>query len=461
MKNNCSKKIVFRISAIVCIVVFLLSLLSGCVERVEIISTISLTISQSPVEISVGDSVQLTAECSDQSESAQWFSSDESVVTLRDGLVTGVAEGVARVYAICGDINASCEVIVNPKNSTATSTYDSVIVSLTPITIETGETFVLEATSPTSGSIVWYSADTSVATVEDGVITGISVGETYVVASVGGSSVKCNVAVTDATIHPSVEALRHYYVLAWDDEFDGDTLDETKWGYQLGTGADEGLSYWGNNEQQYYTDSSENVGVQDGCLYITAKNETAEDRNYTSARILTRNKFSFTYGYIEAKMKLPEGTGLWPAFWMLPQNSAYGSWPDSGEIDIMEARGRVTSSVGVALHYSSEIGTSVHQTMSDTGTLTSSISEWHTYGVEWTSKYITWYVDGAAVMTIQNTVWNQKSTPTTSAPFDNPFYVLLNLAVGGNYDSGRTPDSDFVPATMLVDYVRVFKKIYA
>lgn len=426
--------------------------------------TISLSVVQSPVEITVGSSIRFTAEQS-QGNPVEWISADDSVVTVSDGLVSGVSVGNTIIYAISGDVFASCQVVVTQAAAEPddNDSGNAVIVSLTPVTVEVGESFTLEAVSPTGGTIVWFSQDADVATVKDGVIAGISAGETTVSASVGSATVICKVVVADNVVHPTPAALQDAYVLSWSDEFDGTELDLTKWSYQLGTGIDEGLTYWGNNEQQYYTSSAENVGVSDGNLYITAQKESAGDRDYTSSRIFTRGNYYFTYGYIEAKIKLPTGTGLWPAFWMLPQPSSdntYGGWPSSGEIDILEARGRVTSSANFALHTAKTLyGT--EKVLSDSAILATPISDWHTYGIEWTSDYITWYVDGQAVVTYENTSWGDSSYPTESAPFDKPFYILLNLAVGGNYDSGQTPDETFTSATMLVDYVRVFKKVFA
>lgn len=148
------------------------------------------------------------------------------------------------------------------------------------------------------------------------------------------------------------------YELVWQDEFEGDSLDLTKWSYQYGTGAEYGLDGWGNSEEEYYTDRPENVRVEDGKLILTAikEEEAYEQKPYTSGRIRTvsdeETLFATTYGRIEARIRMPEGEGIWPAFWMLPvDETIYGGWAASGEIDIMEAKGRLPGQIGGTLHY--------------------------------------------------------------------------------------------------------------
>jgi beta-glucanase (GH16 family) len=253
------------------------------------------------------------------------------------------------------------------------------------------------------------------------------------------------------------------FTLVWSDEFDGTELDRSKWGFQIGVrdeyhGKLGNTWYWGNNELQYYTEDS--VSVADGVLTITASRRDYEGMEYTSARILTRDLASFTYGYFEARIKLPTVQGMWPAFWMMPQPSGttstkneYGGWSASGEIDIMEARGRIANEVGNALHY----GGNPHVYSADGQRLDTPISEWHTYGLEWTPDCITWYVDGEVAFKVTSNQWWTSASNDETAPFDKPFYLILNLAVGGNYDGGIKPPEDFESAEMIVDYVRVYK----
>lgn len=244
-----------------------------------------------------------------------------------------------------------------------------------------------------------------------------------------------------------------FFKLDWYDEFDGETLDPKKWDYQLGTGNSEGLQYWGNHEKQYYT--RENLRLEEGMLIITAKRESKGGMPFTSSRILTRNKYSTVFGRIEARIAMPTGTGLWPAFWMLPQDSPYGNWAASGEIDIMEAKGRLPNYYSGAIHYGGSWPDNFFTTTGDYLLPNNlSIENFHIYAIEWTDKSITWICDDQVVKKV--TDWNSVNGKFP-APFDVPFYILLNFAVGGIFDEGREPDSSFQSAEMRVDYVRVYK----
>lgn len=253
--------------------------------------------------------------------------------------------------------------------------------------------------------------------------------------------------------------------LSWNDEFDGNAaqpdtngVDLTKWGYQEGTGSQYGLDGWGNNEQQYYR--KENIKVEGGKLLLNARKEAVGGKNYTSGRLYTEPTFSQTYGRFEAKIKLPAGQGLWPAFWMMPKDSEYGTWASSGELDIMEVRGRLPGEVDGTIHFGKQwpnnksAGASYHF---KAGT---DITDEHVYAVEWEPGEIRWYVDGELYQTQNNwdsTGANQPAKFAYPAPFDKPFYMILNLAIGGNYDNGVMPTDDLLPATMEVDYVRVYE----
>lgn len=258
--------------------------------------------------------------------------------------------------------------------------------------------------------------------------------------------------------------------LVWSDEFNGpesgedeanldsNGVDLDRWDYQLGTGAQYGLDGWGNNEEQYYR--SENIKVEDGLLSITAQEESFEGKDYTSGRLFTEPTFSQTYGKFEARMKLPEGQGLWPAFWLMPKDSEYGVWASSGEIDIMEAKGRLPEQVGGAIHFGKNWPSNKLFSKDYHFTEGEDITDYHVYGLEWEPGELRWYVDGELYQTVNN--WDswgagQPAKYAYPAPFDKPFYLILNLAVGGNFDGGVLPDTSALPAEMLVDYVRVYE----
>lgn len=234
--------------------------------------------------------------------------------------------------------------------------------------------------------------------------------------------------------------------LVLSEEFDVDGApDSNLWSYEIGTGQ----NGWGNNELQYYTDRTENVTVENGMLLITARQEAFEGSNYTSARIITKNKFDQTYGRFEARMRLPWGQGIWPAFWMLGADIDSNPWPGAGEIDIMEYRGQDPTIVLGSVHgpgYSAGNAiTKLYELENDrfdTG--------FHVFGIEWGPDYINYYVD--------DVLYNQITPADVPGEwvFDKPFYILINLAVGGSF-VGSPNSSTVFPQTMLVDYVRVYK----
>ncbi|MFW5838837.1 MAG: glycoside hydrolase family 16 protein [Bacillota bacterium] len=252
------------------------------------------------------------------------------------------------------------------------------------------------------------------------------------------------------------------YELTWCDDFTGtgSNLNERgvnldHWDFQLGTGSQYGLNGWGNNEEQYYR--SENARVEDGKLIIEAKNEVHDGKPYTSSRLYTKHLFAQTYGRFEAMIKLPEGEGLWPAFWLMPQDDAYGGWANSGEIDIMEARGRLPHEVSSALHYGGSWPDNVytHETYSFPNG--QSITDENLYAVEWDEQEMRFYVNNTLYHTVTDWYNTGHDYP---APFDQSFYIILNLAVGGTFDGGRTPSADVFndPVEMIVSYVRVYQR---
>ena len=259
------------------------------------------------------------------------------------------------------------------------------------------------------------------------------------------------------------------FTLSWSDEFEGTALNTAYWEPQIGDGTNYNVYRWGNNEQQYY--KSENAVVKDGHLHIVAKKERTTihaDENdviyeYTSARLRTTGRVTTTYGYIEARIKLPAGTGLWPAFWMLPEDSFEGKWwPTNGEIDIMEAKGRLVNRFGATIHTGNSNGQDYYRNKDYTFTSgQDDITNFHRYGVEWSTAGFAFYIDEFKFFEVTPAQYqgtNPLYSSSETAPFDRPFHLLLNLAVGGNYDSNRVPDDSFTEAEMLVDYVRIYKR---
>jgi len=246
-----------------------------------------------------------------------------------------------------------------------------------------------------------------------------------------------------------------YPYMSWQDEFDGTSIEPGMWAFDIGTGSQYGLTGWGNNELQYYTDRTQNAFVSSGLLTIRAQKESYNGMAYTSARLKTQGLFSQTGGRFEMRASLPTGQGFWPAFWMLPASNTYGTWAASGEIDIMEARGQQPTKVEGTIHYGGAAPSNVWSGGTRTLPAGQTIADFHTYALEWDvspSSALRWYVDDVLYST--KTSW-WSSGGAFPAPFDKPFSLLLNLAVGGNY-VGAPNGSTAFPSQMLVDYVRVF-----
>jgi beta-glucanase (GH16 family) len=243
------------------------------------------------------------------------------------------------------------------------------------------------------------------------------------------------------------------YQLVWEDDFSGAAgalPDPAKWTYDIGIGP--GNDGWGNQELQYYTNRPENASLDGlGNLAITARQENFSGRAFTSARLLTKGIFSQAYGRYEARMKMPWGPGIWPAFWMLGNDIDAVSWPQCGEIDIMEYRGQQPTLVHGSIHgpgYSG--GAAITKSFSLSNSRFD--VEFHVFAVEWGEDYIDFYVDDTLYQRIK-----PEDAPGEWV-YDQPFFMILNIAVGGNFVGFPTPQTPF-PQTMLVDYVRVYKEV--
>ncbi len=235
------------------------------------------------------------------------------------------------------------------------------------------------------------------------------------------------------------------YSLVYADEFDGTTLDLSKWNIQVG--------YAANQEKEYYTDGTNNIRVENGNLIISAKKENyVADRNYSSGRIYSKSKGYIKYGKVEARISVPSGAGTWPAFWMMPQSSVYGSWPKSGEIDIMEHIGSNPTMTSHAVHTSLKNGSignnwfaKVYQPNME--------NNFHIYSIQWDQDQILFFIDNVQT----GTLYRNFTDTSTGWPFDQYFYVILNLAIGGTM-GGTVDDNIFNnPVEMMVDYVHLYQ----
>ena len=230
--------------------------------------------------------------------------------------------------------------------------------------------------------------------------------------------------------------------LILEEHFSGNRLNETVWNYELGNGCPD-LCGWGNNERQMYT--KDNVAIKDGNLVLTA---AFDGKNYTSGKINTKNKIEFKYGTVEVRAKLPTGQGVWPAIWMLGTNISEVGWPKAGEIDIMEYVGKNPHEIHTTLHTSDSYGESKNTKIT---TIPSIEEGFHVYKADWTKDFIKFYIDEVLVYTFSPELKNEDTWP-----FDQPFYLLLNLAVGGNFGGPEVDDSIF-PQEFLIDYVKIYK----
>ena len=240
--------------------------------------------------------------------------------------------------------------------------------------------------------------------------------------------------------------------LVWNDEFDGARLDPASWFFETGDGSQYSIPGWGNDELQWYLPDS--ASIENGILLITARRQQHGDFQYTSARINTRDRFAFRYGRVEARIRLPAGQGIWPAFWLMPQENAYGGWAASGEIDIMEAVNPGAgggNTVHGTIHYGG-VSPNNRYSGSEHAVQGSVTDEFHIYAVEWDEREIRWYVDDVNYATQRN--WHT-SAAAFPAPFDRTFHIILNVAVGGGFPGPPDSTTNF-PATMEVDYVRVY-----
>lgn len=390
--------------------------------------------SLSPVSLQMTVGQMATIEPVGTASGIVWTSSNDSVATVFSGVVTAKAIGAATITATSGKTSVSCPVYVLGTDG-ASLRITPAAVSLMP-----GETYQLQYGNAYELPMTWTSSDESVAQVSaNGMVTALKGGIATITLATNIESVSAIV---------SVEHQWGAYQLVWSDEFEGTTLDESVWTIQTGGGG------WGNQEAQYYTARAENIRVENGNLIIEARKEEYENNHYTSARIMSRDKKTFTYGKMEARISLPGGGGLWPAFWMMGNS---GSWPKCGEIDIMEYVGNVPNRILGTLHTTNDRSGS----KSSRAYWGTNIEEnYHVYGIEWTQEesngrdVIRFYVDDEVFSTQTESVIDD----VDYWPFNRPHFFIINMAVGGTL-GGDINDAVFAtPRLMKIDWVRVYQR---
>lgn len=256
------------------------------------------------------------------------------------------------------------------------------------------------------------------------------------------------------TIEESTTLSYDGYELKWEDQFDGESLNRADWNVELHEPG------WVNHELQEYVDSAENIYIQDGSLVLRPIERKNEDGtvSYTSGHVNTQNKHDFKYGLFEARAKVPRGRGFLPAFWMMPTNeNLYGQWPRCGEIDIMEILGHKTDTSYGTLHYGNP-----HRESQGGYTLKEGdfSEEYHIFAVEWEPGKISWYVDGQLIHTENDwySATERQGVIAYPAPFDQPFHIILNLAVGGGWPGNPDETTDIAYSAYYIDYVKAYQK---
>ena len=415
------------IAAVVC--------MAACDQKQDEPSNVTLELNPVTLQLKVGDIA--TIDTKGTATNIVWTSSNEEVASVYYGVVTAKAIGKAEITATSGKVSAKASVFVTGTDGA------SLRISPPLVSLHVGEQFDFKYGNTFDLELSWSSSDPSVVHVTNtGHVTALKPGVSTITLSTPVESVTATVTVS----HNWGE-----YQLVWSDEFNGNALDEGTWSYNTGG------SGWGNNEKQYYTTRPENIRVQNGCLEIEARKEQYENNNYTSARIMSKNKKTFTYGKMAARIKFPGGKGTWPAFWMMGNS---GGWPNCGEIDIIEHIGSQDTRASFALHTVMKNGMKGNN-WANTHFFDYPLSaDFHTYGIEWAQEekegkdVIRFYVDDVQYAE----VWEEQIDNNDYWPFNKPFFFIINLAIGGNM-GGQVDDAIFdQQRIMYVDWVRVWQR---
>lgn len=398
-----------------------------------------ISLSANSLQMKVGDMEIIDVNPTDVN--VEWTSSDPNVATVKDGVVAAVGVGYSSIRATAGKDYAECQVyVIGAKGET---------LSITPsiVSLKKGETHQYVYTSTYDVPLTWTSSNPDVATVsEAGLVTALSAGNTFITLSNGLEAVTSRVA---------VEHTWGEYQLVWSDEFDGSALNTDVWNIEVnGNGG-------GNQEKQYYTDRPDNLRVEDGNLVIEARKEEYYNREYTSARINSRNKKYFKYGKIEARIMFPKGGGTWPAFWMMGNDYPQSNWPKCGEIDIIEHVGNQPRMASFAVHTPNKNG-SRGNNWSMRSYMDGLEENYHVYGIEWLEDdfngmdRIYFTIDGERLAMTQEEA--EHVDDNYYWPFNKDYFIILNLAIGGTM-GGNVDDAIFAsPVQMKVDWVRVWQR---
>ncbi len=383
-----------------------------------------------------------------------WTSSDKKIAKVSGGKITGISEGEtvikAKIKGYKKTWTRKVTVTVKGNGGVTTSTPDA--TNTPDIPVQPGTTEIPGVTSAPGTTEIPGATEVPGASATPGI------------TAAPGTSASPDASATPypggyPVIKPSsttspVDETHKGYTLKWEEQFNGTSLNRDDWNVELHEPG------WVNNELQEYVDSEKNIYVKDGNLVLKPVKTVGIDGkvSYTSGRINTQNKHNFKYGLFEARLKVPAGQGYLPAFWMMPANeNLYGQWPRCGEIDIMEVLGNETKTSYGTIHYGNPHSESQGKHTLEKGNFS---DEYHTFSVEWEPGKINWYVDGRLMHTENDwySATEGQGEITYPAPFDQPFYIILNLAVGGNWPGNPDETTDFDKAAFMVDYVKVFQK---
>ena len=399
----------------------------------------SLSLSANSLQMKVGDMEIIDVTPSDVT--VEWTSSNPGVATVKDGVVSAVGVGYSFVRATAGKDYAECQVYVTGTKGETLSITPSIV------SMKKGETYQYVYTTTYDVPLTWTSSNTEVATIdENGLVTALKAGNTFITLSNGLEEVTSRVA---------VEHTWGEYSLVWSDEFDDTALNADIWNIEVnGNGG-------GNQELQFYTDRPENLRVENGNLVIEARKEAYNNREYTSARVNTRAKKYFKYGKIEARIMFPKGGGTWPAFWMMGNDYPKSSWPKCGEIDIIEHVGNQPRMASFAVHTPEKNG-SRGNNWSVRSYMDGLEENYHVYGIEWLEDdfngmdRIYFTIDGERLAMAQENA--EHVDDNFYWPFNKDHFIILNLAIGGTM-GGKVDDNMFnSPVLMKVDWVRVYQR---
>ncbi|MDE6888848.1 MAG: carbohydrate binding domain-containing protein [Eubacterium sp.] len=403
-------------------------------------------ISAAKCVLSKGDRVNLDI-IGEKELTGTYASGKQQIASVtKNGLVTAKKTGSTVITWTKGGKKYTCaiQVVKAPK------------ISKTEFTLKEGESEELSVKKSGNKelSVKWSSSDPSIVTVKDGKVTAVSEGKAKINVKIKGNTKTWKKEAQVTVKNSDGSGIYDGYQLVWQESFDGDTLNMEDWNIETHEPG------WVNNELQQYTDSSENIFIRDGKLVIKPVETVGADGtvSYTSGRVNTQNKHNFKYGLFEARIKVPKGQGFLPAFWMMPANeNLYGQWPRCGEIDIMEVLGSQTDTTYGTVHFGNPHSESQGKYTLETGNFS---DEYHTFSAEWEPGMIRWYVDGSLIHTENDwySATEGQGEITYPAPFDQPFYMILNLAVGGNWPGNPDASTNIKDAEFLIDDIKVYQK---